>query len=185
MYIIDEWYGFPPKYHSWTSNQLSKATFSCSWSSFIKHLKTLWESHKSVSTLFFPGKCKAVKHSTSSSATVLCLQFIEWEWFYRTMLKLGILKPVKSFWILWVRNREGRRWLNYLCHCFSFLILESQISTLFLLCIPLWYSEYRWWRLIESFNTRGTMLEVVGKKTLCMSENIKTLRKDFSLGIVG
>lgn len=36
MYIINECYGFSSKYQSWTSNLLSKATFTCNWSRFIK-----------------------------------------------------------------------------------------------------------------------------------------------------
>lgn len=29
VYIINVWYGLPPKYHLWTSNQPSNATFTC------------------------------------------------------------------------------------------------------------------------------------------------------------
>ena len=186
----------PSKYHSWTCNLLSEAVFTWNINSFIKHFEDPAKitNDLSVSTFFFPEKCKAIGNSTSSLTTVCSLHFIQWEWFYGTAFKTRIFKPLENFQILWVLSRKGvRDWIicvsaSVLFHPHFGVSASNTLSVVSSLVLySSWHLEYTGDEdrsKVSSTHTRWTVFEVVCKRTFCISENIKTLGRSFSLGIV-
>ena len=95
-----QWIAYlPSKYHSWTCNLLSEAVFTWNINSFVKHFEDPMKitNDLSVSTFFFPEKCKAIGNSTFSLTTVCSLHFIQWEWFYGITFETRIFKPLENF----------------------------------------------------------------------------------------
>lgn len=152
MYIINEWYAY---HQSMTHGLLicyQKKRLLGTEVALWNVLKTLQGSQKTwCFYLFFPEKCKAIRNSTSSPATVCSLHFIWWEWLYWTTFKTRYFKPLESFQIPWVLNRKGvSDWII----CVSASILShphlgasasntlSVVSSLVL--YSFWPSEYRW-----------------------------------------
>ena len=186
----------PSKYHSWTCNLLSEAVFTWNINSFIKHFEDPAKitNDLSVSTFFFPEKCKAIGNSTSSLTTVCSLHFIQWEWFYGTAFKTRIFKPLENSQILWVLSRKGvRDWIicvsaSVLFHPHFGVSASNTLSVVSSLVLySSWHLEYTGDEdrsKVSSTHTRWTVFEVVCKRTFCISENIKTLGRSFSLGIV-
>ena len=131
----------PSKYHSWTCNLLSEAVFTWNINSFIKHFEDPAKitNDLSVSTFFFPEKCKAIGNSTSSLTTVcLCISFSEND-FMEPLLKQefsSLWRTSRSFGYL-AGKESGTELSVSVLQCSFILILESQLLTPFLLFLPL------------------------------------------------